>query len=120
MRRSIQPASPEATRLELGLSGHLDLAQLDQKLAELASRLPPEGAPLLVDATQMTGYDVDARDRFVAWNREHKSHIVGVAIVTRNLRWHMVIRAMALASGQHLCPFDALEPALEWCAASRR
>lgn len=105
--------------VELTLAGHLDVAQLDQRLALLEPRLPPEGASLLVDATQMTGYDVLARDRFIAWNREHKQQLFAVAIVTGSLRWHMVIRAMALASSQKLCPFMERGAAEQWCAAQR-
>ena len=81
--------------------------------------MPSESVPLLVDATRMTGYDVDARERFIVWNRQHKSQFFAVAIVTGHLRWHMVIRAMALASSQKLCPFTDRATALNWCAAQR-
>lgn len=70
--------------------------------------------PMLVDCSAMTGYDSEARASFVAWNTKNRARIAGVAIVTGNVLWHMVIRAMALASGTEMRAFDRAEDAERW------
>lgn len=70
--------------------------------------------PLLVDCSAMTGYDSEARASFVAWNAKNRDRIAGVAIVTDNVLWHMVIRAMSLASGTEMRAFDRVDSAERW------
>lgn len=95
------------------LQGHLDLANLQGALAEIEGRITP-GTKLIVDCNEMTDYDGDARAHFVTWHREHREHIKAVAILTHRPLWHMIVSAMALASGQRMKAFDTREQALEW------
>jgi hypothetical protein len=62
----------------------------------------------------MTGYDAAARSLFVTWNKANRSHFCGIAVVTRNRLWHMVISSMSLASGQKMRPFSSNEEAAVW------
>ena len=62
----------------------------------------------------MTGYDREAREEFVAWHRQSASHVVRVAVVTENMLWHLVVSAMALASGKAMKPFDSMAAAQNW------
>lgn len=97
------------------LEGHLSHAQLEQALAEIAERLrASERAPVLLDCSAMTGYDLDARHAFVEWNKQWKAHVTRVAIVTRNRLYHVVIATMSLASGQAMKGFAEYDEALAW------
>lgn len=112
----MNPASRlEPTRVPetLLLQGHLDVANLDRALAELEGRITP-GTRLIVDCTEMTDYDGDARAHFVTWHREHREHIAAVAILTHKPLWHMIVSAMALASGQRMKAFDDRGAAHAW------
>lgn len=101
--------------LMLKLGGFLTRAQLDAELAPVAGQLAAMGsASLIVDAREMTDYDAGARERFVAWNSDHRRRIRRVAIVTDKTLWHMVITAMALASRQTMRAFSSLEAARAW------
>jgi hypothetical protein len=69
---------------------------------------------LIVNCRTMTGYDADARALFVSWNARFRSRINRVAVLTEKILWHMVVGAMAVASGQRMKAFDSLEAADEW------
>ncbi|MFK7984842.1 MAG: STAS/SEC14 domain-containing protein [Sandaracinaceae bacterium] len=71
-------------------------------------------ARVVVDCRAMTGYSTEARERFVAWFRGHRHAIPRTAVVTDNTLWHMVVRAMALASQQEMRPFADLQEAKAW------
>jgi hypothetical protein len=73
---------------------------------------------LLVDCSTMTGYDASAREMFVDWNSRHKTKVKGVAVVTQKTLWHVVVSAMALASGQRMKAFDSRREALLWIESS--
>jgi hypothetical protein len=73
--------------------------------------------PLLVDCNEMTGYDAEARERFVEWTRAHTDQIHCFAIVTSNTLWHMVISAMSLASRKVMRPFASPIAARTWLLA---
>ena len=61
-----------------------------------------------------TGYSAAARDTFVDWFRRNQKAIDRTAVVTDNMLWHMVVRAMGLASGQAMKPFDDVDAAEAW------
>jgi hypothetical protein len=94
------------------LVGHLTSAQLNTTLGSV--KLSDDTDALLVDCLTMTGYDNEARETFVAWNREHKERLQHVAVVTERPLWRMVISAMSLASGQQLRGFATRDEAVAW------
>jgi hypothetical protein len=81
-------------------------------------RSTPLDFRLLIDASQMTGYTSEARNAFVEWHRSHKARCARVAIVTDRKLWHMVIRAMGVASGQPMHPFTDRASAESWLLES--
>ena len=114
MSRAAIDAASSGSVQSVVLEGHLTRAVLDEQLSAISLQLGPKDNRLLVDARSMTDYDIDARAYFVEWNRRHRSLVSRVAVVTRNRLWHMVIRAMALASDQHLKPFFDPATATGW------
>ena len=113
---SFRPEASEDGPLELRLVGHLTLEQLDARLAPLSLRFETVSGrvPVVVDCSQMTGYDTAARRRFVEWNSQHKATVSRLGIVIRNPLWKMVISAMSLASGQVMRSFSSLAEARAW------
>lgn len=105
--------------LTIHLCGHLTESSLARQLAPLTAYLGcleqvPVGVGLLVDCSQMTGYDGAARALFVDWNARYRDRISSVAIVTDNKLWHMVIATMAMLSRQLMRPFQSEAEALAW------
>ena len=109
------------------LRGHLTepsleaaLEQLARDTAAAASQRPPSAdrarawLRILVDCSTMTSYDPEARSRFVRWGRESVQRLERVGIVTDKTLWHMIIRAMALASGVQMRPFVDPADAEAW------
>lgn len=113
---SFLPEASEDGPLELRLIGHLTLEQLDARLAPLSLRFAKVSGrvPVVVDCSQMTGYDTAARRRFVDWNRQHKTTVSRLGIVIRNPLWKMVISAMSLASGEVMRSFASITEARAW------
>ena len=107
------------TYAELQLEGHLTCATLEHKLRQLSLRVAVPKA-MLIDASRMTDYDMDSRTYFVSWMRERYKDIQGVAIVTDNTIWHMVIRAMSLASSVRMQAFRDRKQALLWLSDLNR
>ena len=99
------------------LRGHLTTAALQGELARVDSLLGGTSSGLLVDASQMTGYDDAARALFVAWNTERRQQIPRVAIVTERTLWRVVIAAMSLASKQEMSVFADRGAAEAWAWA---
>ena len=110
-RPSSRPRLPET----LELRGHLDLPNLEASLALIEGKIRP-GTQLIVDCSEMTDYESSARSHFVTWHRTHRVLISAVAILTSKPLWHMIVSAMALASGQRMKAFDTRDEALEWLA----
>jgi len=104
--------------LELHLPAHLTLVALNERLieldAELARRPSQAAIGLLIDAREMSGYDADARARFVEWNGQVRGRIQRVAIITERHLWHMVVAAMSIASRQTMRAFDKAVEARRW------
>ncbi len=73
-----------------------------------------EAVGLLVDCSGMTGYERAAREAFVHENRELKRYISGVAVVTPNPVYRMVVGAMSLASTQRMRAFAEADEARAW------
>lgn len=98
------------------LEGHLSEGSLRSALSEASAALAActEQRHLLVDCMTMTGYDSAARQLFVEWNARNKSKVKSVAVVTQKTLWHVVVSAMALASGQRMKAFDSRGEALNW------
>lgn len=101
--------------LRIEFRDQLSSEAVDSALSTAARSAPANGKfPMLVDCSAMTGYDSEARASFVAWNAKNRERIAGVAIVTDNILWHMVIRAMAFASGTEMRAFDRTDAAERW------
>ena len=92
------------------LHGHLTRGDLEQALAPVNG----DGVLLVVDCRKMTGYDLDTRHAFIAWNRTMRGHVRRVAVVTENVLWHMVVATMALAAGQQIRAFKESAEATAW------
>ena len=91
--------------------GHLERAWLKDTLEGLEVRT---GMGLLVDCSQMTSYEREARTFFVDWHRKNREVIAAVAIVTDNMLYRMIISAMSMASGQTMRAFDDVSSAQHW------
>lgn len=104
--------SPRRDARLLRLVAHLSRESLDGALDALGE--VGVGEDLIVDASEMTGYDGLARQRFVEWNAANRKAIRRLAIVTSNPLWGMVIRAMSLASGREMRPFATRAEAAAW------
>ncbi len=85
-------------------------------LSQFEERFRGRSGPisLLIDCRQMSGYDVEARSAFVAWNKRWRSRLHRVAILTENRLWHVLVSAMALASGQEMRAFFGRSDAERW------
>lgn len=103
------------------LEGHLTRVQLEATLAELGETLSQREhkTPVLLDCSNMGGYDLDARHAFVEWNQRWRSQVSRVAIVTSNRLYHVVISTMSLASGQAMKGFAEREDAIAWARTGR-
>ena len=121
--RKVPPTHPYRV-VQISLVGHLTSAALERSFESIAAEVAtlPEGRSfdLVVDALAMTGYDADARSRFVEWNASNKERIRRVAIVTDKVLWHMVIAAMSVASGQKMRGLATQALAREWLAQETR
>lgn len=108
--------------LRLQLIGHLTedslTAALEPVITEL-QHLTGRGG-LIVECLTMTGYDAAARSLFVSWNKLNRDRFNGIAILTKNRLWHMVISSMSLASGQKMKAFASVEEANVWLARLAR
>jgi hypothetical protein len=97
------------------LTGHLTVNQLTAALTPVVSRTDQTTeVPLLFDCLHMTGYDTEARERFVEWHKKQGKQITRVAILTTNPIWSVVIAAMALASGHSMKAFSRRAEAESW------
>jgi hypothetical protein len=101
--------------VQANLEGQLTQSSL---LRALNAAVPDETRVcLLINCLPMTGYDLDARNTFVEWNKAHRPRIAGVAIVTIKPAWQMVVAVMAMASGQQMRAFAAVDEARSWLAS---
>ncbi len=112
----------ELAVLRLLLTGHLTedslTAGLEPVIGELQHGSHRFG--LIVDCLTMTGYDAAARSLFVSWNKSNRKRFCGIAILTRNRLWHMVISSMSLASGQRMKAFASQQEASVWLSLMAR
>lgn len=102
--------------IALHLDAHLSHSFLDTQLREATGSLDEANGPcgLVVDCASMPGYDRDARELFVTWNKTHRDRLIGVAVVTTNPMYRMVIGAMSLASSQQMKAFASEAEAATW------
>ncbi len=107
------------SRVTLSLVGHLTEDTLEAALKRADAEIYAAKARLVlvVDCLTMTGYDSAARSLFVSWNSHHKNDFAGVAVITRNSLWHMVVGSMSFASGQKMRAFDTLSDSTVWIEA---
>jgi hypothetical protein len=107
-------------RVHVTLTGHLTRDALEEALDGATRRLGQDfhQVALIVDCRTMTGYDADARALFASWNARFRSRINRVAVITEKVLWHMVVAAMAVASGQRMKAFDSMEAADAWLGKS--
>lgn len=105
----------------MSLRGHLTAEHLREQLAPVSAQLLSASAPrsLLVDCTEMSGYDLDARHAFVELMTRHRARLTAIAIVTSKPIWQMVVSTMAMASRTEMKAFDDAEQALAWLSAPR-
>jgi hypothetical protein len=104
------------TVVELRLDGQLTVASLAAALKAIQPSIDaaPDRVGLLVNCLEMTGYELAARSEFVEWIRRNNRIVRDVAIVTTNRLWHMVVSAMALASGGTMKACDSIQRATVW------
>lgn len=99
----------------LTLTGHLTVEALTESLGPVEAQLPAGGpAPLIVDATQMTGYAAEARNLFVRRILSLRPRLGRIAIITGNPLWHMVIATMRLSTGTEMRAFHELADGRAW------
>lgn len=111
----------KAELIEVAFVGQLTLQQLSDALASVRAKLSACSGPihLVFDCSRMTGYDREARQAFVNWHRDSAARIDRIAIVTANPLWHLVVSAMALATGKHMKPFADKHAAKNWLVQTR-
>lgn len=109
------------TTITIEFSGNLARSDCEQALAQVSDRLRSSGDKfdLIFDCSKMTSYDTDAREHFVEWHRQSRSRLRCIAIVTKNPLWHVVISAMALATGHDMKIFPERAAAEAWVLAAR-
>lgn len=104
------------------LEGHVTLQQITEKFEHVGSVMEkvrePEKVSLLVDATAMSEYDVEARDWFVsAWAPVHGGRVCRLAVVTTSGKFRLAIVAVGLAARLHgirVKPFSDVAEAEQW------
>lgn len=119
MKNQVDPSSSALLSVgivEVTLQGNLSKLMLAKALdaADATLSASQERLPLLVDCSSMTGYDTEARDYFVSWNKVARTRVRRLAVVTQRTMWHLVVSGMALASGQAMKAFDDRASALRW------
>jgi len=77
------------------------------------ANVAPSAKSILIDATEMTDYEREARDAFVEWSRS-RPNMKRIAIVVNKPMWRMVISAMGIASRRDMRAFDTPESAMKW------
>ena len=104
--------------VHLCLDQHLSLEFLVEKLEGVEQDFDAAETPgLVVDCRKMPGYDRSARGLFVEWNAAHREQLVGVAVLTHNALYRMVIGAMSLASSQNMKAFEEPSDAEAWLSS---
>ena len=110
---------PGSEIVAVELTGHLTKAALVSALdaADSALASTAERIVLLVDCRSMTGYDTEAREYFVEWNKAARARVRRLAVVTERAMWQLVVSGMALASGQAMKAFDDRYSAERWLSS---
>ncbi|MDD9936816.1 MAG: STAS/SEC14 domain-containing protein [Myxococcales bacterium] len=109
----------DCTQVSVALEGHLSESSLRVALGRARAKMGMyDAVDLVVDCMLMHGYDVAARAHFVEWMREHRPRIRRVAVVTDRKLWHMVIRAMAFASGQQMTALSDRSELSGWLSSA--
>lgn len=101
--------------LTVTVEGYLSEEQLVKLLAPVDAeleRFPTEPYGVVVDILKMSGYSPEARSAYIAWHQRLQQNIKGVAVVTNNMLWRMVIAAIGLSVP--LRAFDANPDAVRW------
>jgi hypothetical protein len=111
-----EPHPMQPVPFEVILQGHLTAASLAQALGPVQDRIGArtENLRLLFDCRTMTGYDREARELFVNWHRRCSARGCRIAILLENPLWHLVVAAMALASGKQMKSFSDRPSAIGW------
>ena len=100
--------------IEVRLVAHLRERDLREALDAAMKTADDRSCGMIFDCLAMTGYDMEARHAFVAWHHAHRGRVRAVAVVTEKMLWHMVVGAMAMASGQTMRAFAKREEAEAW------
>ena len=102
--------------IQAALVGTLDTSQLQDELDRVARALAnaADRPGVLLDCTEMTGYDLAARELFVQWNAAHRESIAGLAVVLHRPMWFAVVATMALLARQQMRAFRTSPAANEW------
>lgn len=115
MRTRFASAYDQRVQLrELDFSGHLTVAKLESELGRIHEHGEAGEIGLLVDCSNMTGYDADARRGFMDWHRSAAAQVQRSAVVTDRRMWQMIVAAMAGASRIPLKAFSTHAEAREW------
>ncbi len=101
------------------LRGHLDAAALATALGRLEEGLPERDGRIVLDCREMTGYELEARQAFVAWNARVRGRVLRVAILTPHRLWWMVIAAMSVAAQLPMKGFEDEQSATAWLGVGR-
>jgi hypothetical protein len=107
--------SANVRALEMKVHGFLSEEVLQRLLAPIDAALksnPSDPCTLLIDILGMQGYSPEARAAYVGWHRRSPSNLCGVAVVTTNRLWQMVIAAIGITVP--LRAFDGRERAEQW------
>ena len=92
--------------------GHVTEEHMAAVLAEIENKLPLECA-LLLDTTDLVGYDMGARPIFIDWLNENLA-VKRVAVVAKNYIWPLVVSTMAPRIRADIAAFHYLNEATEW------
>lgn len=101
--------------LSVVVEGYLSEEDLVKVLAPVDAQLSrsPTGAfGVVIDILKMTGYSPEARSAYIAWHQRFGSNVKGVAVVTTNRLWKMVIAAIGITI--NLRAFDSPDDAVRW------
>jgi hypothetical protein len=101
--------------LTVVVEGYLSEERLVKVLSPVDSQLaraPAGPYGVVVDILKMDGYSPQARANYITWHQRLSESIKGVAVVTHNKLWRMVIAAIGLTVP--LRAFDTPEEGERW------
>lgn len=101
--------------LHVVVEGYLSEEQLVKVLAPVNAHLERNmstSCGVVIDILKMTGYAPEARVAYVKWHQKSHHRLKGVAVVTSNKLWRMVIAAIGITTS--LRAFESAADATQW------